>query len=302
MYTRFRWRSNGSGWDFNSKGYSTATNGRGGYWGLAGDAPQRTIYVFQPHGYGGSPFNQTLVGQGGFFSTRDNSNFTFGKSGTTPDGWDFIEDYKRWENYSNYNNKNNYLYSSSAGYMYHRYLGQYGYYSSSSYQYSGNSEGQAFMIWLKKDPEGDSFYAQNHGLGDRSTITVNRNSGNDIQYRSETSTSWNATPQFATLSDGTVTTIERLSNDRFRLVGAKRLSAAAGNYDLDGNRTNAFANSVFFRNHNLVTGQKVLLETLSGGSLPGTTSGVSDPDLETIDTVYKKTIEALDEMRSANSA
>ena len=63
MYTRFRWRSNGSGWDFNSKGYSTATNGRGGYWGLAGDAPQRTIYVFQPHGYGGSPFNQTLVGQ-----------------------------------------------------------------------------------------------------------------------------------------------------------------------------------------------------------------------------------------------
>ena len=121
----------GSGWDFNAKGYTTATNGRGGYWGLAGDAPQRTIYVFQSHGQSGSPFNQTLVGQGGFFSTRDNSNFTFGKSGTTPDGWDFIEDYQRWENYTNYNNKNNYLYSSSAGYMYHRYLGQYGYYSSS---------------------------------------------------------------------------------------------------------------------------------------------------------------------------
>ena len=131
------------------------------------------------------------------------------------------------------------------------------------------------MIWLKKDPEGDSFYALNHGLADRSTITVNRSVGNDIQYRSETSTSWNATPQFATLTDGTVTTIERISNDRFRLTGATRLSAAAGTYDLDGNKTNEFANSVYFRNHNLVTGQKVLLEPLSGGSLPATTTWTS---------------------------
>ena len=302
MYTRRNWRGAGSGWDFNAKGYTTATNGRGGYWGLAGDAPQRTMYVFQSHGQSGSPFNQTLVGQGGFFSTRDNSNFTFGKSGTTPDGWDFIEDYQRWENYTNYNNKNNYLYSSSAGYMYHRYLGQYGYYSSSSRSYTGNDQGQAFMIWLKKDPEGDSFYALNHGLADRSTITVNRSVGNDIQYRSETSTSWNATPQFATLTDGTVTTIERISNDRFRLAGATRLSSAAGTYDLDGNKTNEFANSVYFRNHNLVTGQKVLLEPLSGGSLPATTTGISNPDLETIDTVYKKTYEVLNEMRAANSS
>ena len=306
MYTRYRWTGTGSGWDFNAKGYSTATNGRGGYWGLSGDAPERVIYVTQPHGYGSSStYNlpQHVVAQGGLFGTRDNSNFTFSKSGTVPDGWDFIEDYRRWENYSNYNNRNNYFYSSSPGYMYHRYLGQYGYYSSGNKNFGGgNYSGQNFMIWLKKDPESDSFYAQNHGLSDRSTITVNRNSGNDIRYRTETSTSWNASPQFATMSNGTVTTVERLSNDRLRIADAKRLSSAVGNYDFDGNRTNEFANSVFFRNHNLVSGQKVLIEPLSGGSLPSTTTGVSNPDIQTIDTVYKKTIEALDEMRSANSS
>ena len=301
FYTRYRWNGVGSGWDFNSKGYTTATNGRGGYWGLCGDTPQRIIYVSQRSNYQYNVSN-TIVASGGYYGERDNSNFVFGKSGTSPDGYDFIEDYQRYENYSSYNNKNNYFYSSSAGYMYHRYLGQYGYYSSTSQSYTGSYAGIVFMIWLKKDPEGDSFFAGNHGLANRSSVTVNRTSGTDIQYRSESSTSWNATPQFSTLTNGTVTTIERLSADRFRLNGATRLSRASGVYDLDGNKTNETANSFFFKGHNLVSGQRVLVEALPGGSLPATTTGVSEPDFETIDTVYNKTIEALDAMREANSA
>ena len=36
------------------------------------------------------------------YSTSRNSNFTFGKSGTVPDGWDFIEDFTRYNSTSSY--------------------------------------------------------------------------------------------------------------------------------------------------------------------------------------------------------
>ncbi len=47
---------------------------------------------------------------------------TTNKSGTTPDGWDFIEDFKRYQNYYYQNNYYKYMYSYSGGQWYQYYI------------------------------------------------------------------------------------------------------------------------------------------------------------------------------------
>ena len=92
--------------------------------------------------------SNVLVDNGGLYSQRDNSNFTFGKSGTTPDGWDFIEDFNRYQNGNSYyaTNYYSYAYFNGAGSFYHYYAGGFKY-SSSIYYYP--TRGTFFMCFLK---------------------------------------------------------------------------------------------------------------------------------------------------------
>ena len=129
-----------------------------------------------------------------------NSNFTFGKSGTEPDGYDFIEDGQRFFENNSYNRSftgfNDYsrsirMYSSA-------YQGN----NSWKYQYyylTPSKRGRVFYFFLKRDPDADTFYIQNHGFRDSSSLTFTKNSGDDPKFRSDTGTTYNTAPTYTTV-------------------------------------------------------------------------------------------------------
>ena len=110
-----------------------------------------------------------FVEYGGYYGTgtQGSSNMTTNKSGTTPDGWDFIEDFNRYQNYRYQNNYYKYMYAYSPGQWYQYYINYFDYSSSTSQNWS---DGTTFCVWLKKDPEGDSIFIPNHNLESRNNI------------------------------------------------------------------------------------------------------------------------------------
>ena len=109
VHTRYYRTTQGSGWDLSSKGYFQGSgNNKYGYWGLGGGEPDRTIYIQQNQT---TNLSDVFVEYGGYYGTgtQGSSNMTTNKSGTTPDGWDFIEDFNRYQNYYYQNNYFHYL-------------------------------------------------------------------------------------------------------------------------------------------------------------------------------------------------
>lgn len=288
FYTRNWWDGSGSGWDLTT--YSIASNGRGGYWGLGGKYPSRTMYCQKNPN---NPISSTIVNP--LYSTQYNSNFNFGKSGTEPDGYEFIEDFNRWENNPYQTNFYSYLYSSPR-YWYQSYVNNFQY-SQSAVESSTNwGRGTTFCFWLEPDPEADSLYIPNHNIINSSSITVTTTSGNNIKTRSDTGTFYNVTPTFSSLSSPLSTNIQVLSENRIKLSSAYRLTSAAGSYSIEASANNPKANSFYLGPTNLVEGSSIFFST-EGGALPNTTSGVITPDLNTINTVYNSTVSALDTIK-----
>ena len=290
LFTRRYWSGSGSGRDLYT--YSVASNfSRGGYWGLGGKYPERTMYVQKNQS---TNMSSIIVGTP-MYSTRDNTNFTFNKSGTTPDGYDFIEDFNRYENYGYQNNKYNYLYSS-PGYWRHLFVNQFQYNQQASQTNSNWGSGTTFCFWLLNDSESDSLYIQNHELESGSTATFTTNSGSNISYQTS-STFFGTSPSFSTLASGATDTIRVLSENRIKLTSYSRINAATGNYTVTGQRQNPTANSFYLGPNNLIQGKNVVFST-DGGSLPSTTSGPATPTVNSISTVYKKCVDALNNIKS----
>jgi len=293
FYTRRYWNGNGSGWDLMQNQTLDSSIGRYGYYGLGGVYPRRLMIAQK-----GVSDMSTIIHAAPMYSTRDNANFTFGKSGTTPDGYDFIEDYKRFETYYYQNNFYNYAYFQ-YGYFYVSYINNFDYSGSVS---QGYTTGTTFAFFLKPDTESDSFYSANHGLTNNSQATLTTNSGSAPSYRTETSTFYGSTPTTASLSGTAVSNIEVISPDRFRFNSARRLNVASGSYTLTGTVTNPKRNSIYLGTNNLVTNQTIFASAISGGVLPTTTSGVIQPTSDTITQVYSSLTTALDSIKTTMSS
>ena len=282
-YTRYYQTGSGSGRDLYTEGYYQGSgNNKYGYWGLGGGEPDRTIYLQQNQS---TNLSDVFVEYAGYYGTgvQGNSNMTTNKSGTTPDGWDFIEDFSRFDNYRYQNNYYKYMYAYSPGQWYQNYINYFDYSSSTNQNWS---DGTTFCVWLKRDPEADSIFIPNHNLEAGTTLTLTKNSGNDIKYRSDTSTYYLHTPQFSTLGSGTQTGFTILDNNRIQLTNAQRINEFSGSWSFTGQVSNPTANSFYIGGNNLVTGQKIFASARTGGTLPTTTTGVSIPTTQSIRTVY----------------
>mgnify|MGYP003132463773 CR=1 FL=1 len=289
---------NGSGWDC-----GTSLANRYAYWGLGRAVPEKIMWAeIVPDGEteltGGTDGNSTtqLSLYDPVYRPSTNSNFTFGKSGTEPDGYDFIEDGQRFFENNSYN-------KSFTGFNdYNRYIRMYesGYRGTSTYKeidFTGTASkrGRVFYFMLKKDPDGDTFYVQNHGFLSNAPLTITKNSGNDPKFRTDTGITFNTTPTYTTVGTGTTHSVFVISSNRIKLSPTYvRLVGATGSYSVTGTTNNPTANTFYLPDTELVDNQVVEFATGTGGVIPETNSGAIGPGKDGIDTVYSSVKTALD--------
>jgi plastocyanin len=293
----------GSGWD--TRRNSGIAN-RNGYWGLGRTAPTRIMMAEKvPDGEteltGGTDGNSTtqLAIYDPIYRPSSNANFTFGKSGTEPDGYDFIEDGQRFfDNGSYYRNFGADSGTYFRGYEAYIRFYQNGYYSSTyrSVTFSNSAQrGRVFCFYLKRDADADTFYIQNHGFIENTPLTITKNSGTDPKFRSDTGTTYNTTPTYTTVGTGTTHNVTVISPNRFKLSSSlNRIVGANGSYTISGEVSNPTANSFYIPDSELVDNQVVEFSTATGGVVPTSVSGALTPDKNAIETVYSATKTALD--------
>ena len=273
FYFRRYWNGDGSGWDISAKG-GTSSNGRWGYYGLGAERPERYLFASKT---GENP-NYGLFGNGtAMYSTSRNGNFTFGKSGTQPDGYDFIEDFQRFNGYTYQTGLNNFwgAYYNSSSFRFYYFNNFYDYSNSYSESYSPE---QLYFFMLKRDPERDTIYSANHGFSANTTATLTTTSGSNVSERIDGGTSMYTSPNFQDISSGSTVQLTAVSNDRLRV--ANRIRSASGTYSIAGNITNPTKNTFYFNGHDLV--QKQPLTFATSGSVPSTTSGPITPDINSV--------------------
>lgn len=287
-----------SGYDIQSQfGYTSASNtGRSGYWGHGGVEPDRYMVVRK---------NNTTFTTGMFdnvyYSTAINANFNLDKSSSTPDGYDFVEDFSRFDNGYNQTGFPNLVGRNSRYYFAFYNVGNY-YTSTTEYTYPGNgTPANTFIIPLLFDQEADSFYAKDHGLSTGNSIVMTTTSGSNIQTQTA-ATSYTETPTFSTLTSPFTGTVTKLSNDRFRITSStNRIRIANGTYTASLNIPNPNANTLYLPNHGFSTGEQVEIYAGPSGTMPSTTGGAIAPavDGSTLTTIYSIVKSTLDSVRSS---
>ena len=282
--TRYNRFGEGSGRDFTEYTQDPTTN-RYGYYGLSGKFPNRFLLASKT----GKTLSTGIMSNNmPMYSTSRNSNFTFGKSGTVPDGWDFIEDFTRYNSTSSYyqygtgnNFTNHYYYSRTSG------NGSIGidYYNwfnySPSYSENYNAE-EVYWFALQPDEEADTLYIPNHGFSSGAGAIITTASGLNISKRNDTGTTWNTSPSFSDVPNGGVVTIQKVSDNRVKV--STRIRSAAGQYQIQGAVANPTADTFYFAGHDFVDKQKLTFSTT--GSVPTTTSGPVSPNLNTLQVTY----------------
>ena len=282
--TRYNRFGSGSGRDFTAYTQDPTTN-RYGYYGLGGKMPPRYLLASKT---GKTLSSGVMTSSMPMYSTSRNSNFTFGKSGTVPDGWDFIEDFTRFNSTSSYytygtgNNFNNHYYYSrtnSNGSIGIDYFNWFNY--SPYYDENYNAE-EVYIFFLQKEEEADTLYVPNHGFSTGAGAIINTSSGLNISKRNDTGTSWNTSPSFSDVPNGGVVSLTVVSENRIKVHN--RIRSAAGQYSIQGAVTNPTKNSFYFAGHDFIDKQRLTFSTT--GSVPTTTSGPVTPNLNSLDVVY----------------
>ena len=288
-YTRAYGYGSGSGRDMTS--YTTDSNsGRSGYWGLGGQMPERFLFASKS-GY----ISSTYV-NASYYGTSRNGNFVFGNPNL---GYNFLEDFERFNStssYERYCTGNGSSYQSNF-YFYSRYFR--GYFTGNTYYYGSYSTnfslGTTFYFPLKNDPEADTLYIPNHGIQTGASGTITTTSGSNIVYRTDTSKVYNVSPTTTSLSSGSSTTFTSVSTNRVRLDDASRLHTVAGNYQVAANVTNPTKNSFYYDSHELFSKQPVTI----GGVTPTSSSGAVALSDSLITPVYNAVKNGCNTIKSA---
>ena len=302
FYTYFYHRQyysggNLSGYDIqNQFGYTNASNtGRAGYWGYGGVEPDRYMVVRKNNTTFGTGFNAP------YYGTAVNANFNLGKSSPIPDGYDFIEDFSRFDNSYSHTGSPPNLVGRDRYYFSFYNVGTFNTsYSENSYPGQG-TPANIFIVPLLFDQEADSFYSKDHGLSTGNSIIVTTVTGSNIQTQTA-ATSFAETPTFSTLSSPFTGTVTKLSNDRFRITSStNRIRIANGTYTATLNIPNPTANTLYLPNHGFATGEQVEIYANPGGTMPSTTGGAIAPavDGSTLTSIYSIVKSTLDSVRSS---
>jgi len=252
-------------------GYTRAysNNGVGSGWDLAS-------YFGSGYGLGNASTYTSSSGKGILFGTAalhgyqnlsyyqsSTLNSSYGESSTTPGVYNWIEDDSIFAG--------SYYTSSfySGNIFTQRYIRFYSYGTSTNSRNGftdSYSSRTAFWVPLKKDEEGDTFYAAGHEMLTGLPLSLTVNSGTlGVQYNNTSRTN---------LSSGNYT-VEAVSDDRFRIVwsqGSARIYDATGSYSFVGNKANPTKNSFYLAAHSLSDNVELKFDS-SGGTTPSSQSG-----------------------------
>jgi len=302
FYHRQSWTGgNLSGYDIqNQFGYTNASNtGRAGYWGHGGAEPDRYMVVRK----NGTIFPVNMFNDV-YYSTAINANFNLAKSSLQPDGYDFIEDFSRFNNNYNQTGFPGPVDRTTQSYFRFFNAGTYGGGNTENTYPGSGTPANVFVVPLLFDQEADSFYAQNHGLSTGDSITISTSSGSNINVQTP-ATSYLEAPIFTTLSSPFSGTVTKLSNDRIRIVsGSNRIRSATGIYSATLTIPNPTANTLYLPNHGFSTGELVELYPGPGGAVPPTAGGATAPVVSgsTLTSVYSIVKSSLDSVRTSMGA
>ena len=264
FYTRYNQQGVGSGWDrHSSSGYYN-----GNYWGIGNTQPEGLVF-FSPV----SSNYTAAIYDSPFYSAGRNSTCQM-PEGTHSNIANFMEDYTMYRPYGACN-PNDYTHYSSA-YM-RRYLPNLWSYYWSNYDYTHSSR-NVFYILLESDQEQDTFYVENHGLSEGTTVSL-ETTGSSLYY-SRHNASWISYNQSASIADGDYT-VEVPSANRFRLVDNTtgdnfRIMNADGDYTFTAQIQKSTANSFYSADHGLSDDEAVTFSVLAGGTLPTSDTGRLD--------------------------
>ena len=292
IYSRRYYFGSGSGWDLTN--YSIGYNGQ--RWVGIGQVQPQNIMIMDKKTSEELSYNSF---KDPIYSTRSNANFTFNKGGTSPDGYEFTEDWQRWDQYSTTGDGTENQVYPSYGQVYvyqaHDYRGSY------SNQYGGNysNGGRWFWMYLTEDTEADSFFYANHGLEDQSSMTITVGSGASVRYRTDTGTTYNTVPTYGYIGSGTTHSVTVVGDDRFKINTALRLVSASGSYTFAGEGNNPLKNTFYLADTRITNNQMGTIGVGVGGSIPTSLSGPVNPTVETIDVVHESVKAKMDVVRTA---
>ena len=288
--TTFNQTGSGSGWDLVDRGQTTS-NGIAGYYGLGAQRPTHYQIISSVNF---STLFLNYTGSFPYYSTNVNANFTLAKSGTTPDGYDFIEDWERFSSYTYMSGigTNNHNHNTAGVNLY-----------NVGYRFSAHNSsvtgGTTFFFGLIEDPEADSFYVENHGLDTGAQVTFDTTSGANIIARTETNPLFNTAPTLTDKGDPLVSTITVISSNRFKLDEALRVNSAAGAYNVSAIIDNPTRDSIYIGEYDIIEGEKVFIKPGVGGELPTTSNGaVVAQQTGTLKTIYDVTTSTLDTVKT----
>lgn len=274
--TRYQREGTGSGWDL----ASGMNNARG----LGGAlSPNYTIWIDKKTTSG------SLLGwhnSGLDYATYNNANFDMGKTTTgVVNDSEFMEGFDRYLAYGN-SYAPNYWRSNeirwyNAGTNYYSLVDRFIDY------------GTLFVVFLRPNAEAETFFKENHGLETGDTVTYSVQSGQPIEYINRPNNNFYTDGTLQSVPSGTSGTVTKVDDNRFKIqlvtpptgYGAvARLRHIRGQYQLTGTFNNDAANSIFVGSNNLNENQELTIT--SSGGFPTTATGVLQPTINTITTVY----------------
>ena len=234
-------------------------------------------------------------------STGGNGNFTFNKSGTTPDGYDFIEDFERFDT-SPEQDTNSFSGGSVNGeYFVWTQTGQFGT-TGSTRSTTFSTEGLTFFFMLDFDNERDTLYFEGHGLTADGIVTLSKTAGSDPVVRTDTPANRSSGVTTEAKALPLTSSFEVVNDNRIRVSkltgGSNRLQQLSGDYQIVSTAINASRNSLFISDLTIPNKRELRFATGVGGSFPATATGPITPEKDTITSVYNAVVTSLNTVRS----
>ena len=269
FYTRYNRTGVGSGWDWHANSGYGAINGQ--YYGIGQKRPENAV-MFSPVA---SNYTTYMMPQPFYSAGRDGRCQM--PEGTHANIANFLEDWTMYRPYRASDMGQWNMRSDAIAQQTNQYITSFwgGYYYGYSYNtYNRN----VFMMFLEQDQEADTFYVEDHGLSEGSTVTL-ETTGSAIYY-SRHNASWISFSQSASIDDGTYT-VEVPSKDRFRLVDSTtgdnfRIMNAGGDYTFVANVEKPTANTFYSADHGLSDDEGVTFTALPGSTVPSADTGRLD--------------------------
>jgi len=260
--------------------------------GLSGRLAQRCKFIFKNYG-----LNNNWTGNRSVYATNRNANYTLGKSGTTPDGYDFIEDFSRFDLPHPFNTATN---TSEPNYNWDATFRYFRRYSDYSYRNTQPGFGYIFTVDLDFDTEGDSIYVENHGVsvGSAATAYFEKTGGGNAVTRSDVVTTEGVAPTTTVFSGDLNVNVTAISPDRLRIGDLNRLQQWNGSYNLTLYRNNGTKDTFYVPGISVISNNEtIFVETTGTATLPTGLTGPVKPEKGNVQAVYNASTRALDTIR-----